>query len=142
MKYVQYRTMNAEFAVFASNNQSVQVENDLQRMAIPYRRLQGGYTMDDGTLVVEASWLVPYEDMPVLVDHWATQESVLLLSEALHKPTGCRLAELEFINTGERVHLGILRQVSRDVAEASPGWSHDPETGEYWTITEEAPTIA
>lgn len=127
------RDMNAQFAVFASNGPSAPIENDMQRMAIPYRRLQGGYTMDDGTLVVEASWLVPYEDMPVLADYWADQESVLLLSETLHKPAGCRLAELEFIKTGERVPLGVLRQVDRAEAEASPGWSHDPETGEYWT---------
>lgn len=122
-----------EYAIFASNARGLVVEDAMDTMSIPYRRLQGGCTMDDGTLVVETSWLVPLGDLQALRDLWSDQESVMVLGELLHKPQGCRPAALYFPADGSVVRLGVLRQVDRETALASPGWSHDSVTGEYWT---------
>lgn len=64
-------------------------------------RCTGGYVMDDGELVTEPSYLVPFEadaTLTTLANMVHGQESVLVLSEVYQKPQ-LRRAALRFIDS-------------------------------------------
>lgn len=88
-----------------------------QLARFPHKCLRGGYIMEDGTLVDEPSYLVPFAAWAALREFFEGQESILWLTEPYHKPN-LRKAYLEFLGDGDLVNLGWFQ-------EAPKGFTHD-----------------
>ena len=79
----------------------------------PHKCLRGGYVMEDGSLVEEDSYLVPFAAWTALKEFFAGQESILWLTDVYHKPA-LRRAYLEYLG-GDMVDLGWFQQVPKEV---------------------------
>lgn len=98
-----------------------------QLSRFPHKNLRGGYVMDDGSLVDEPSYLVPFAAYAALKEFFEGQESILWLTELYHKPN-LRKAFLEYLGEGDMVDLGWFQ-------EAPKSMTHDRLAREFGGYT-------
>lgn len=109
--------------------------NDKTRLAkvkYPYKQVFGSYTMANGNIVQEDSYVVVVDEddkLSDILDIAAVdgQESVLVLDEY-------RKASLIFCQTGDVNPIGQWTEVSSDEALQSNGYTFDKSTGQYYMV--------
>lgn len=78
-----------------------------------------------GTL--ENSYMILAKDLPKIERFISNQESILRIPGDLRQPCA-----LEFVSSGDRVSIGVMREVTPTEALRCEAWTYVIETGKYF----------
>lgn len=119
---------NTTFFIASDNFDAL--EKDIKGLNVPYKVVKGGYTHKDGTKVTELSLCVITDNINeiVRIGRVHNQESVLKLDMT-------RNASIVYLNDLKDVYIGQFKEVDRDTALNSSGYTYDLQTDKYFTCT-------
>ena len=109
-----------EYVIFASDINDNDTELFMKESEVPFKRLYGQYKG-----IGETSFIINKDNLPLVRSLTRKQESILLLSKM--QDNGTRKAILEF-NNGILENLGDMREVTREMALKSDGFTRDGNT--------------
>ena len=115
------------------------VDEELDRLHVPYKRLQGRF---DG--VDEPSWIIHSSDWhfwkPVFRVLTEQEHAVMILGERDSTACMCRTAFVETLEENpRRSSAGWLREVTRKAALNADAYTYDPTDHRYWIIVQDKP---
>lgn len=111
------------------NTIDINVRALLNSEDIPFKEIKGRYRG-----FTEASYIVPFEYAPIILDiaEELEQQSVLILTNHKH---GLYKARLKYIGNKEDEDIGFLRSTDKDAALAQDSYSYRPDTDTYFITT-------
>lgn len=129
-----------EFVIFAVGDDDAVLSNFKEFCKdhnIGFKQMQGAWRGN-----VETSFIVNKRNLSCIKEHgWLSeQESILHLSGMQRlgaRHAFCRVATLEWIDTGQIDLLGWFMQCNRDEALGKQGYTYDPADDSYWITCKE-----
>lgn len=126
-----------DYIIFTSNTPQAEVISRAGMWHRDLKLLEGGYTHQDGTVVVERRYLISWDTWERYVegtDLVEDQESVLLLGTM----DSCSRRECLLLHFDWKpdLWLGRFTEVTKELALKQQGWTHNLSSGKYYTALE------